>query len=578
MSEPWLDHYDAGIPRSIGSYPDKTLVDLVAQRSHDDPHAVALIFKGKKITFRDLDLQSDALAAGLASLGIAAGERVAMILPNCPQFILVELAAWKLGAICAPQNPLYTDRELLETLAASKPETMVVLTPFYAQVKRCQASTSIKRVVATNIKEYLPPLLKAAFTLLKEKKEGHHIELQQGDVWLQDLIVSGANASKRTSAARPDDPAVILMSGGTTGTPKGVISTHRGMVIAGTQLATWLREPLSAENASCMLPLPLFHTYGFAGAQSMTIVAGIPLILVPNPRDVGDVLKTIQHDRPTLFCSVPTLFSAILAHPDVRRGKVDLSSINACFSGAAALMAETKKRFEALTSSRIVEGYSLTEATMATCVNPFHGTNKIGSVGMPVPDVRVKIVEAEDARRELQPGEVGEIIMSAPQLMPGYWNDPAESANALRLRDDGLIWLHTGDLGYLDEDGYLFIVDRKKDLIKTSGFQVWPREIEEVIAAHPSVAEVGVAGVPDERKGEVVHAWVVLRPDAPAVDEKTLKVYCREQLAPYKVPARIEFRDELPKTMIGKILRRTLVAEFRSRDEKKIAEAAAEVP
>ena len=326
-----------------------------------------------------------------------------------------------------------------------------------------------------------------------------------------------------------------------------------------------------------MLPLPLFHTYGCAGAQSMTIVAGIPLILVPNPRDIDDVLKTIQHDRPTLFCSVPTLFSAILAHPDVRRGKVDLSSINACFSGAAALMAETKKRFEALTSSRIVEGYSLTEATMATCVNPFHGTNKIGSVGMPVPDVRVKIVDGEDARHELRPGQVGEIIMNAPQLMPGYWKDPAESANALRVRDDGLIWLHTGDLGYLDEDGYLFIVDRKKDLIKTCGFQVWPREIEEVIASHPSVAEVGVAGVPDERKGEVIHAWVVLRPDTPAIDEKSLKVYCRELLAPFKVPARIEFRDELPKTMIGKVLRRTLVAEFKSRVEKKIAEAAAAV-
>jgi long-chain acyl-CoA synthetase len=577
MSEPWLDHYDAGIPRSIGSYPDKTLVDLVAQHSHDDPHTVALIFKGKKITFRELDEQSDALAAGLASLGIAAGDRVAMVLPNCPQFILAELAAWKLGAICAPQNPLYTERELEETLGASTPETMVVLTPFYAHVKRCQASTSIKRVIATNIKEYLPPLLRAAFTLLKEKKEGHRIELQQGDIWLQDLIASGANAPKPASAAKPDHTAVILMSGGTTGTPKGVISTHRGMVIAGTQLATWLREPLSAENASCMLPLPLFHTYGCAGAQSMTIVAGIPLILVPNPRDIDDVLKTIQHDRPTLFCSVPTLFSAILAHPDVRRGKVDLSSINACFSGAAALMAETKKRFEALTSSRIVEGYSLTEATMATCVNPFHGTNKIGSVGMPVPDVRVKIVDGEDARHELRPGQVGEIIMNAPQLMPGYWKDPAESANALRVRDDGLIWLHTGDLGYLDEDGYLFIVDRKKDLIKTSGFQVWPREVEEVIASHPSVAEVGVAGVPDERKGEVIHAWVVLRPDTPAIDEKSLKVYCRELLAPFKVPARIEFRDELPKTMIGKVLRRTLVAEFKSRVEKKIAEAAAAV-
>ncbi len=572
MSEPWLEHYDAGIPRSIGTYPDETLVDCVAAQAARNPHAVAIVFKGRRMTFRQLDRESDYLANGLAALGVKAGERIAIILPNCPQFILTELAAWKLGAICAPQNPLYTERELEETLGTTTPETMVVMTPFYAHVKQRQPATSIRRVIATNIKEYLPPILRAAFTLLKEKKEGHRIDLQQGDVWFQNVIASGVDKPKPQPVAKPDDPAVVLMSGGTTGTPKGVVSTHRGMIMAGTQLSTWLREPLSAENASVMLPLPLFHTYGFAGAQSMTMLSGVPLVLVPNPRDIGDVLKTIQSERPTLFCSVPTLFAAILTHPDVRRGKVDFSSIKACFSGAAALMAETKKRFEALTGGRIVEGYSLTEATMATCVNPFHGANKIGSVGMPVPDVHIRIVDSDTGHIELRTGEVGEIIMNAPQVMPGYWNNPDESSNVLRLRDDGSLWLHTGDLGYLDEDGYLFIVDRKKDLIKTSGFQVWPREIEEVLASHSSVAEVGVAGVPDERKGEVIHAWIVLRPEAPPVDERALKAYCKEQLAPYKVPARIEFRAELPKTMIGKVLRRSLVAEFKARMEKRIAD------
>jgi len=255
---------------------------------------------------------------------------------------------------------------------------------------------------------------------------------------------------------------------------------------------------------------------------------------------------------------VPTLFNALLNHKDVIGGKVDFRSIRACFSGASALMAETKKRFEDLTGGRIVEGYSLTEATMAACVNPLRGPNKIGSVGMPIPDVIVRIVDSDEGTKELAPKEVGEIVIQAPQLMKGYWNNPDETAEMLR---DG--WLHTGDLGYLDEDGYLFIVDRKKDLIKTSGYQVWPREIEEVIAAHPQVAEVGVAGVPNLHKGEVITAWVVARPGE-TIDPEALRTWCREKLAPYKVPSKVEVRTELPKTMVGKVLRRVLVAEAKA--------------
>jgi long-chain acyl-CoA synthetase len=285
------------------------------------------------------------------------------------------------------------------------------------------------------------------------------------------------------------------------------------------------------------------------------------LILVPNPREIGDVLATVNREKPTLFCAVPTLFSAMLAHKDVAAGKVDFRSIRACFSGAAALMAETKKRFEELTGGNIVEGYSLTEASMAVCANPLRGTNKIGSIGMPLPDVHVRIVDDAKGEKDLPTGEVGEIIMNAPQVMTGYWNNQAETENMLRTHEDGLQWLHTGDLAYFDEDGYIFIVDRKKDLIKTSGFQVWPREIEEVIASHPSVAEVGVAGVPNPKKGEVIHAWVVLRAGEPPIGEEALRAYCREKLAPYKVPALIEIRKELPKTMVGKVLRRVLVAE-----------------
>jgi Acyl-CoA synthetases (AMP-forming)/AMP-acid ligases II len=327
------------------------------------------------------------------------------------------------------------------------------------------------------------------------------------------------------------------------------------------QLGAWLHDALDGDRVSIMLPLPLFHTYGCHGAQPMALVSGATLILIPNPREIGDVLATVNREKPTLFCGVPTLFNAMLAHKDVAKGKVDFHSIRACFSGAAALMAETKKRFEELTGGVIVEGYSLTEASMACCVNPLHGTNKIGSVGMPLPDVRVRIVDDVRGENDLPLGEVGEIIVHAPQLMVGYWNNEEETKNMLRIHEDGLPWLHTADLGYLDQDGYVFIVDRKKDLIKTSGFQVWPREIEEVIATHPAVAEVGVAGVPHPKKGEVVHAWVVLRAGSESVGEDVLRAYCREKLAPYKVPGKIEFRADLPKTLVGKVLRRVLVAE-----------------
>jgi long-chain acyl-CoA synthetase len=318
---------------------------------------------------------------------------------------------------------------------------------------------------------------------------------------------------------------------------------------------------MTGERNVIMVPLPLFHVYANVGVQGLAFVAGNPMSLVPNPRDIPDLLATIRKVRPAFFNGVPTLYVALLNHRDVQAGKVDFRSIRICFSGAAALMADTKTRFEALTGGRIVEGYSLTEAMMALCVNPVNGPNKLGSVGMPLPDVQVRIFDADSGNEAVATRDVGEICLSAPQLMVGFWNRPEETASVLRdhVDLDGTTrrWLHTGDLGYLDEDGYLFIVDRKKDLIKTSGYQVWPREIEETLASHPAVAEVGVAGVPDPAKGEVVRAWVVLRKGQSAT-EAELRAYCREQLAPYKVPARVEFRTELPKTMVGKVLRRAL--------------------
>jgi long-chain acyl-CoA synthetase len=552
---PWLGHYDAGVPGTLEPYPERTLLDDLAEAVAERPGAPALLFKGRTVSHGELDRASDAFAAALAGLGVAKGDRVALLLPNCPQFLVCELGAWKAGAVLVPLNPVYTEQELEGALARTGAETIVALTPFYGRVKAVQPRTALTRVVATGIKEYLPPLLRVLFTVAKERKDGHRVRLGEGDLWLGDLLARNARAPRPPVTVAPDDPAVILMSGGTTGTPKGVVGLHRHYAITGRQLGTWLQAGTTPWDDVLMAALPLFHSFANIGIQSVALRNHNAMALVPNPRDLDDLLRTIAKTRPTAFSGVPTLFSAVANHPKVRAGKVDLSSVRVCFSGAAPLLAETKRRFEELTGGRIVEGYSLTEAMLACAVNPVEGPNKIGSVGMPLPDVEMRIVDTESGAA-LPAGEVGEVLIRAPQLMAGYWNDPQETTATVRTHD-GERWLHTGDLGYLDDDGYLFIVDRIKDLIKTHGYQVWPREIEEVLATHPAVAEVGVAGVPDEAKGEVAKAWVVLRAGEQA-DVEALRAFCRERLAPYKVPAMVEFRDELPKSMVGKVLRRAL--------------------
>ena len=553
----WLSGYDEGVPSTLAPYPGRTLLDYLAETARNWPDRPALLFKGSRVTYRQLEEQSDALSAALAAAGVKRGDRVALCLPNSPQFMVAEFAAWKIGAIACPFNPTYSDREMGEALRATGAETLVVLNRFYEKVKGIQQGTSVKRIISTNIKEYLPPLLRLAYTFLKEKKEGDRITLRDGDLRLTSLLSRYRFTGRPDARVSPDDPAVILMSGGTTGTPKGVVGQHRGMVIAGLQLQAWLRPAMNEWTDTIMLPLPLFHTYANTGVQGLAFINHNPVALIPNPREIRDVLKEISTVKPAFICTVPTLLMGIMNHPLARAGKVDFSSIKLCFSGAAALMAETKKRFEELTGGVIVEGYSLTEAQMAVVANPVRGEKKIGSVGMPLPDVHVTILDSDDGVTPLPQGEVGEIIIRAPQLMQGYWQKPEETSEMIRTNAHGERLLFTGDLGYLDEDGYLFIVDRKKDLIKTCGFQVWPREIEEVISAHPAVEEVGVVGQPDNMRGETVKAWIVLRPGHAATGAE-IKAFCRDRLAPYKVPAKYEFVPDLPKTQIGKVLRRVL--------------------
>ena len=561
----WTRNYDSDVRPSIRPYPEKTLVDYLRELARDHGSKPAVLFKGTTMSYAQLDAESTAFAAALFAIGVRKGDRVALVLPNCPQFLVAEFGAWKTGAIVVALNPTYSEREFEQALDSTRATVAVVLTPFYGRIKSIQGRTAVTHVVATSIKEYLPPLLRVLFTLFKEKKDGHRIALAAGDSWLQNQIGVKRGAALPEVTVGPDDRAVILSSGGTTGTPKGVVGLHRHYVAAGLQLFEWTKSAKKPWVDVIMLPLPLFHVYGNVGVQPLAFVSPNPLSLVPNPRDLGDLIKTIKQVKPAFFNGVPTLYTAILNHPDVQSGKVDLSSIKLCFCGAAALMAETKKQFEARTGARIIEGYSLTEGMMACCVNPVQGPNKIGSIGLPLPDVEVRIVDSESGEGDVAPGDVGELLLRAPQHMTEYWNNPLETTETLRHHGDGGPWVHTGDLARVDEDGYIFLVDRKKDMLKTSGFQVWPREIEEVISAHPAVREVGVAGIPDPIKGEVAKAWVVLKAGQQATAEE-IRTYCKDKLAPYKVPAQVEFRDDLPKTMVGKVLRRALAAESKAKN------------
>lgn len=554
-AKPWFKHYDENVPYTLAPYPERTLMDVVAESASQRPNHPALLFQGNTISYRELEALSTAFAHVLRRLSVQPGDRVALLLPNSPQMILSLLGAWKAGGIVVPLNPLYTERELEHALCESGAETLVVLTPFYSKVKAIQPRTPVRNVIATNIKEFLPWVKKTLFTLLKEKKDGHHIELQRGDFWLTDLLRRHKDALQSLPRVRHTDPALLLFSGGTTGTPKAVPGTHHSLFIAGTQLRTWLKNLLEDWDDSIMLNMPLFHAYGLVGVMATGLVGHNTFVVVPNPRDLNDLLETIQKVRPAFLPGVPTLFNALLDHPKVKAGQINLTSLKLCISGASSLLAETKQRFENLTGGHIIEAYALTESMLGATVSPVLGKYKPGSIGIPLPDVEVRIVDVDTGEGKLAYGEIGEILLRAPQIMQGYWNRPEETASMLR---DG--WLYTGDIGYQDEDGYVFIVDRKKDLIKPSGFQVWPRDVEEVIATHPAVAEVCVGGIPDPHTVEAVKAWVVLYPGR-NVSEVELQEYCRKKLAAYKIPRFVEFREHLPKSNVGKILRRELVAK-----------------
>jgi long-chain acyl-CoA synthetase len=565
-AQPWLKHYDKGVPHSI-NYPSVPIFHFLEESARKYPNQPCTIFKGEVISFQEMDAITDKLAAALAGLGIKKGDRVGIFIPNTPQFVMVYFGILKAGGVVVAIDSRYTAPEIVHQANDAGIETMFVMSNFYKTMQTAQPKTKIKKLIVTNIKETLPPVLKALFTLLKEKKGGFRVELAPGDLWLQDLLATSKPEDRPKLNIGADDIALFQYSGGTTGVSKAAVAMHSNLVANALQIVSWMSN-LETGKETVLMAIPLFHVYGMVAGMLFAISSGAGMVMVPNPRDMPDLLGNIKKFRPSVFPGIPMLYNAINNRPDVIAGKFNLGSIKACISGSAPLMRETKERFEALSGGKVSEGYGLSEAPTATHCNPLLGINKTGSIGIPFPDVDAKIISLEDGETEMKVGEIGELVIHGPQVMKGYHNMPSETANTLRKLKDDKVWLFTGDIACMDEEGYFYIVDRKKELIKPGGEQVWPREVEEVIATHPKVFEVGVAGVPDPLRGEAVKAWVVLKPGETMTEEE-VKELCTKSLAKYKIPRHVEFRTELPKTTVGKVLRRELVRQHNEAEGKQ---------
>jgi len=561
MEKPWLNFYEQGVPATI-DYPDTNMSEVLADTARKHPDHTATLFKGAKLTYDELNELVDKFAAGLQQLGVKKGDRVAVHLPNCPQFPISYYAILRAGGIVVPCNPTYVAREMEHQLSDSGAEVIVTLSAFYPLVKQIRDKTKLRHVVVAQIKTYLPGLLRFLFTLAKEKKEGHAVDIS-GDAntcWFQDVLAS-APAKPTPVDLDGDDTAVLVYTGGTTGVSKGAELTHKNILVNAVQCKHWLKTPEATEVI--LTTLPLFHSYGMTTCMNTSVYSANSMILVPNPRDLKDVLETINKYHPTIYPGVPAMYVAINNDPGVLAGKYNVKSIRACVSGAAGLPVEVQKTFEEITGGKLVEGYGLSEATPVTHANPIFGENRVGTIGVPWPDTDAVIMDLETSEKALPPGEIGELCIRGPQVMKGYWNMPGETSETLKGG-----WLHTGDIAKMDEDGYFQIVDRKKDMILgAGGFNIYPREIEDVLYEHPKVKEVAAAGIPVAEKGERVKVYIVLKEGETATEEEIIQ-FCRENMAPYKVPKFVEFRTELPKTMVGKILRRVLVEE----DKKKMGQ------
>ena len=562
---PWLDNYPPGVPEHV-ELPKASLAGLLEDAARDFPHAPALHFEGRTISYAQLHQQARRFSGVLAGLEVGRGTKVGLILPNCPQAVVALFGALRLGATVVQNNPLYTERELGHQLADAEVEVLVCLDLTYDRVKALRSRTSIREVIVTSVLDELSGLKRRLAPYTKKGKAASASIGKDEPVrrW-REALASAPAAPELVEVDADHDLALLQYTGGTTGVSKGVMLSHANLRANVEQVRAWFPDADPGREVM-MAVLPFFHVYGLTVCLLLGLRLGAALVLLPR-FDLDGVLAAVDKYRPTLFPGVPTMYVAI--NNAVEKGGHDLSSIKACLSGAAALPLEVAERFERFSGGRLVEGYGLSETSPVAIANPIYGKRKAGTIGMPIPDTLARVADPDDPSLTMPAGEKGELALAGPQVMRAYWNRPDETAQVLR---DG--WLLTGDMAVMDEEGYFSIVDRKKELIIAGGYNVYPREVEEVLYEHPKILEVCVAGVPDSYRGEIVKAFVVLRPGEQASTDE-IREFAKARLAAYKVPRAVEFRDELPKTLIGKVLRRALIEEEQA---KQKAESGAETP
>lgn len=566
LARPWLDHYPAEVPQSI-PYPNESIVHFLLQSAERYPNHPAVHFMGKTLTYRELHEEAIRLARGLVSTGIKKGDRVAIMLPNCPQAVVSFYGVLLAGAIVVETNPLYVERELEFQLSDCGASAVIMLDLLYARMDRVRGEQpekgkvpELKHVIVTSIKDGLP-FPKNMLYPLKLRKDGVRLSVPygaKGVISYRKLLGKLTTSIELPKLGDGDELAALQYTGGTTGTPKGVMLSHRNLVSNTMQLAAWCYRAEEGKERF-LAALPLFHVFGLTVLMNMSVMRAGELILLPR-FEIASVLQTVKKKRPTIFPGAPTMYVAIINHKET--AATDMSSINICVSGSAALPLEVQEQFERMTGGRLIEGYGLTEASPVTHANPLWGYRKAGTVGIPLPDTDAIVADPVTGER-LPAGQLGELLVRGPQVMLGYWRRPEETAKTLK---DG--WLHTGDLATVDEEGYFTIMDRMKDVIIAGGFNVYPREVEEVLFEHPAVKEASVVGIKDSYRGETVKAYIVLK-EGWQVSSQQLDVWCRERLASYKVPRQYAFRAELPKTMVGKVLRRRLQEEEQESQSKK---------
>ena len=544
-----MKFWPEGVPQTIG-YPEISLPQMLRNAARKFPENSATVFYGARISYREMDALTDRFATALQGLGVRKGDRVAIFLPNCPQFVIGYYGALKAGAIVVACSPLYKERELEYQLNDSGAETILTLDLLYSVVGSIRGRSRLRNVISTSLLDYFPPVLGVLARLTGKLKK-----ISCPDTLNMKELLSRYPATPRQVDIDPkSDIALLQYTGGTTGVPKGAMITHFNMVVNAVQIAYW--PPVIEGKDIHLSVLPFFHIYGMSVAMNAPIYTSTTMVLIPR-FEAKTVLEAIEKYHPTVFCGVPTMYIALLNHPGLE--KYALRSIRICISGAAALPAEVQKRFEEVSGGRLVEGYGLTETSPVTHVNPLDKKekNRPGSIGIPIEDTESKIVDIDTGAIDLPPEQIGELVIRGPQVMRGYWNKPEETERALR---NG--WFYTGDISKMDKDGYFYIVDRKKDMINVSGLKVWPREVEEVLYEHPAVKEAGVIGISDPYRGETVKAFVSLKDgyEGKVTQEEVIK-FCKERIASYKAPQYVEFRKEMPKTAVGKILRRVLKDE-----------------